>query len=103
MDNTVGAGTPPLEPGQHAGYWFELRDAKDHVLFTQSVRDPAVVEGPGQNVGFVNFVRPWCDDKVFELWLPNDVRAKAIVFFGSPYGRGIEGTSASELARFRLP
>lgn len=102
VNMVVGPSEPQLSSSPHAGYWFELRDADEHVLFTTLVRDPAVLEGFTSPTSPINVDLPWCDEKTLDVSLPNDPRAKAIVFFGSPYGKGNVGAPASELARFRV-
>lgn len=90
----------PFQAGINAGYWFELRTAGDAVLDTRLIQDPTTQEAPGPDGGFTNSVRPLCDEKTFEVVVPNDPTAHYAVVFGSPYGTQL---AATELARFKIP
>lgn len=97
-DYSTDPSSEPLQPGKNAGYWFELRDKNETVLYTQLILDPTRMEAHGPNG---QLLIPECDEKLIApLDLPNDLSAKAIVFFGSPYGT-FDG--ASEIGRFVLP
>lgn len=93
------ASDPPAKAGFNSGYRFELRDANDAVLYTRFVRDPSILEGPAGGGGLLNATLSWCDEKVMQVQLPNDPKARSIVLFASADGTR---KPASELARFGL-
>jgi hypothetical protein len=105
---------PPGErpqAGKHSGYWMELRGDGDQVLAHQllhaPLRDSVAIHSPDGKIKRV-FGEP--ADGVFEVLLPDNAAARAVVFMGvGPVGKS-EGkakravaTGASELARFDLP
>jgi hypothetical protein len=97
VDSLPDTGSSPLTPGVNSGHWFEIRDATNALLYTHLFQDPTSQEVFGPNG---QLPIPFCDEKQFELRMPNDSAGKDLVLYGSPYGTS---QVASELARFHLP
>ncbi|HEY7687765.1 MAG TPA: hypothetical protein VH835_03690 [Dongiaceae bacterium] len=101
------------EAGRHGGYWMELRDARDRVLFHRGLESPLgdAVEVHSPDGSIEQVVGP-AQDNVFEVLLPDDAKAKDVAFMGESLepattrmrttgAGGLRG--AQELARFGLP
>ncbi len=96
------------EAGKHGGFWMELRDANDHVLFHRILYSPlgdsVAVHSPD---GKIQRVFGAVKENVFEVLLPDDSKAKAIVFMGESLEpatvRKERATAAHELVRFNVP
>jgi hypothetical protein len=95
------------EPGRHGGFWMELHDAHDRVLFHRILETPlgdsVEVHSPD---GKIERVFGAVREHVFEVLLPDDSRAKTIVFIGEslePVTARKEQRPARELARFNIP
>jgi hypothetical protein len=96
------------EAGEHAGFWMELRDADDRVLFHRLVHSPlgdsVEVHSPGGKID-----RQFADvsDNVFEVLLPDDTNAKSITLMGEslapPKASAQRAGGSRELARFDVP
>ena len=94
--------------GKHGGFWMELHDARNRVLFHRVLNNPL-----GDSVeihssdGKVERVFGAPEENVFDVLLPDDRRSKTIVFIGDslePYtDRKEQPTAARELARFDVP
>jgi len=100
-------GDPP-EAGKHGGFWMELRDARDRVLFHRVLDTPlgdsVEVHSPD---GRIERVFGTAKENVFDVLLPDDSRSKTIAFQGEslePVNKRKEQvTAAHELARFNVP
>lgn len=96
------------EVGRHGGFWMELRDAEDDVLFHRVLQSPlgdsVEVHSPDGRI-----TREFGDvqDRLFEVLLPDEARAKYIVLMGesleSAETRKERAAGSSELARFDVP
>lgn len=98
-------GQPP-EGGRHGGYWMELRDARDQVLFHRLLHSPFAssveVHSPDGKIQRV-FGPPM--DGIFEVLVPEAPEARSVALMGEPpdpkSGMAREGGSR-EIARFDL-
>lgn len=96
------------EAGKHGGFWMELRDAGDHVLFHRLLRSPlgdsVEVHSPD---GKIQRVFGDLKENVFEVLLPDDGNAKTVALMGESLEpvtlREREVSAARELARFDVP
>jgi hypothetical protein len=96
------------EAGKHGGFWVELRDAKDRVLFHRVLQNPlgdsVEVHSPD---GKIERVFGDVQENIFDVLLPDDDRAKTIVFLGESLvpvtKRKEQPKAAQELARFDAP
>lgn len=96
------------EAGVHGGFWMELRDANDRVLFHRLLHSPlgdsVEVHSPDGKIR-----REFGDVKesIFEVLLPDDANAKSIVLMGESLdpakARKKRKGGSSELARFDVP
>jgi len=96
------------EAGRHGGFWMELRDANDRVLFHRllhsPLRDSVEVHSPDGKIR-----REFGDVKesIFEVLLPDDSDAKSITLMGESLdlakARKKRRGASSELARFDVP
>lgn len=96
------------EAGKHGGFWMELRDESDHVLFHRVLDNPlgdsVEVHSPD---GKIQRVFGAVEENVFEVLLPDDSKAKTITFIGESLEpvviRQERVTATRELARFNVP
>lgn len=96
------------EAGKHGGFWMELRDAGDRVLFHRVLDTPlgdsVDVHSPD---GKIQRVFGAIKENVFEVLLPDDSEAKTIAFMGESLEpvtvRKERAAAARELARFNVP
>jgi hypothetical protein len=94
----------PIQPGQ-SGFWYELRDASERVLFQRRAHNPIEFEmtiysnDPGIPMQKVDIPDP---KGVFELLAPDIEGATAIVLFSSPIDPEFAAGPATELARFAI-
>lgn len=96
------------EAGKHGGFWIELRDASDRVLFHRLLHSPlsnsVEVHSPD---GKIRRVFGEVKESIFEVLLPDDDNAKSIALMGESLSTAkarekyMEGSS--ELARFDVP
>jgi hypothetical protein len=96
------------EAGKHGGFWMELRDASDRVLYHRLLHAPlgdsVEVYSPDSEIrrdfGAVK-------QSVFEVLLPDDADARSIVLIGEyldpARARDDRARGARELARFDVP
>lgn len=92
----------PPQQATDSGYWWELRDAAENVLYTRTIDSPWGVEVPpfsGGAGGFSWATSPYCSEEIGTLDVPNTAEAKSIVFFGSDHGTF---NPSRERARFFL-
>jgi len=101
-----GMPLPPTDPIQHgpeAGFWYELRDARNTTLYRQVVDNPmrreAEVYTEGAPIG-----RLTKEDHAdsFTLLVPSLEGITTIVLFSSPLDPANFGAAAKEIARFSL-
>jgi hypothetical protein len=96
------------EAGKHGGFWMELHDASDRVLFHRVLNTPlgdsVAVHSPD---GKIQRVFGAVNENVFEVLLPDDSKAKTIAFMGESLEpatvRKEQVAAARELARFNVP
>ncbi|MFF8370404.1 hypothetical protein ACF05W_16350 [Streptomyces lydicus] len=101
---TVVPPSDEIDDEPHMGFWYELRDAEDQVLYSKMMYNPIAL-----------------DDEVFDpesgapspvpveevagsFWLlaPDDAQARQLVLHSSPIDREARWDPAVELARFDL-
>lgn len=100
-------GEPP-KAGQNGGFWIELRDARDHLLFHRVLNNPLgdsiEVYSPD---GKIQRVFGDVKENVFDVLLPDEDKAKTIVFIGESLNpvtlRKEQAAPTRELARFNVP
>jgi hypothetical protein len=94
--------------GQNGGFWVELHDARDHVLFHRVLDNPlgdsVEVHSPD---GKIRRVFGDVKENVFDVLIPDEGKAKTIVFMGESLKpvtlREERVVTARELARFNVP
>jgi hypothetical protein len=94
--------------GIHGGFWMELRDTNNHVLFHRVLHTPlgdsVEVHSPD---GKIQRIFGAVKESIFEVLLPDDSKAKTIAFMGESLEpvtvRQERVSAASELARFNVP
>jgi hypothetical protein len=101
-----GMPSPPTDPIQHgpeAGFWYELRDAKNATLYRQVVDNPMRHEAEVYTEG-APIDRQTLEDHAdsFTLLVPSLERATTIALFSSPLNSANFGAAAEEIARFSL-
>ena len=92
------------------GFWYELRDADNRVVYRRVAKGPAngsiEVHDPGGAER--HSIHPAEDlTDTFSIIIPNYNEAEALLFFGSPQAYGLDaeaeiGSSSVEVARFDL-
>jgi hypothetical protein len=96
------------EAGRHGGFWMELRDTNNRVLFHRILNNPlgdsVEVHSPD---GKIRRVFGAVEENVFEVLLPDDSKAKTIAFMGESMEpatvRQERVAAARELAHFNVP
>jgi hypothetical protein len=96
------------EAGKHGGFWMELRDTSDRVLFHRVLDNPlgdsVEVHSPD---GKIQRVFGAVKENVFEVLLPDDSNAETVALMGESLEpvtlRKREVSAAGELARFAVP
>lgn len=106
------------EAGRHSGFWMELRDSKDRVLFHRRLhtpfRDSVAIHSPDGKIRREFGAIP---ESVFEVLMPDVDDAVSIALIGDRPGKAIDQTKvkpreksidkkpegSQELARFELP
>lgn len=96
------------EEGKHGGFWMELRDANDRVLFHRILHSPlgdsVEIHSPD---GKIRRVFGEVKENVFEVLLPDVTNASFITLIGESRvpAEAIEKRTggSSELSRFNVP
>jgi hypothetical protein len=96
------------ETGRNGGFWMELRDTNNRILFHRILDNPlgdsVEVHSPD---GKIQRVFGAVKENVFEVLLPDDSQAKTIAFIGESMEpatvRQEQVAAARELARFNVP
>jgi hypothetical protein len=101
-----GMPSPPTDPIQHgpeAGFWYELRDAKNATLYRQVVHNPMRHEAEVYTEG-APIDRQTMEDHAdsFTLLAPSLEGVTTIALFSSPLDSATFGAAAEEIARFSL-
>jgi hypothetical protein len=94
------------EPGKHGGFWIDLRDGGNNVLFYRVLDNPLgdLVEVYSPD-GTIKRITGAVNENTFEILVPDDSNTKSIVFWGESLEPGTtrQPTVARELARFDVP
>jgi hypothetical protein len=101
-----GMPLPPTDPIQHgpeAGFWYELRDARNATLYRQVVDNPMRHEAEVYTEG-APIDRLTKEDHAgsFTLLVPSLEGVTTIVLLSSPLDSATFGAAAKEIARFSL-
>jgi hypothetical protein len=101
-----GMPLPPTDPVQHgpeAGFWYELRDAKNATLYRQVVDNPMRHEAEVYTEGAPIDRLPKEDHAdSFTLLVPGLEGVTTIVLFSSPIDSATFGAAAEGIACFSL-
>jgi hypothetical protein len=101
----VPPSDPPTLKGDQAGFWVEVRDSEERVLYRRVMPNPIA---SGVEVRSDDPERPlsWRELKEprgsFTLLVPDIGATSSLVLLGSPGGRGAPTGPAKEIARFDL-
>jgi hypothetical protein len=103
LEGMPSAPTDPIQHGPEAGFWYELRDAKNATLYRQVVDNPMRHEAEVYTEG-ASIDRQTKEDHAdsFTLLTPNLEGVKTIALFSSPLDPASFGAAAEEIARFSL-
>ena len=101
IEATSATGDGPFTPAKTTGYWVELRDASNRILFTRKIVDPSHAETPRESESDPQrrVALEMCAPKAIFFELPQVSGATQLVMFGSPYGTD---SPAEEIGRFTL-
>ncbi len=96
------------EAGRHGGFWMELRDAQDRVLFYRLLQDPILssveVHSPD---GRIRREFGPVREAMFEVLLPDEAEARSLALMGEyldpAMAREARAGGARELVRFDVP
>lgn len=101
-----GMPLPPTDPIQHgpeAGFWYELRDAKNATLYRQVVDNPIRHEAEVYTKGApIDRLTKEDHADTFTLLVPSLEGVTTIALFSSPLDPADFGAAAKEIARFSL-
>jgi hypothetical protein len=101
-----GMPSPPTDPIQHgpeAGFWYELRDAKNATLYRQVVDNPIRHEAEVYTEGATIDRLPKEDHAgSFTLLAPSLEGVTTIALFSSPLNSANFGAAADKIACFSL-
>lgn len=101
----VAPGSPTALPvaDQNSGFWVEVRDGRDHVLFHRVLQNPmsdfVEVHSPEGKIQVVPVTRAQGE---FEVLVPDIPEAAGVVVFGSPRDLKRTLAPAQEIGRFPL-
>ena len=95
--------TDPIQHGPEAGFWYELRDAKNATLYRQVVDSPMRHEAEVYTEG-APIDRLTKEDHAdsFTVLVPSLEGVTTIALFSSPLDSATFGAAAEEIARFSL-
>ena len=101
-----GMPSPPTDPihyGPEAGFWYELRNAKNTTLYRQVVDNPMRHEAEVYTKD-APIDRQTMEDHAgsFTLLMPSLEGVTTIALFSSPLDSATFGAAAEEIARFSL-
>ncbi|MFD4415977.1 hypothetical protein [Streptomyces sp. NPDC058476] len=106
-EQRIGMTLPPsdeLGEGRHSGFWYELRDGDNQVLYRKVVYNPlrqdAEVFHP--ETGAPARVPMATESGTFWLTAPSHPSARYLVLYSSPPEPQRAAEAASELTRFEL-
>jgi hypothetical protein len=95
--------TDPIEHGPEAGFWYELRDAKNATLYRQVVDNPMRHEAEVYTEGApIDRLTKEDNADSFILLVPSLEGVTTIALFSSPLDSATFGAAAEEIARFSL-
>ncbi|MEU0253812.1 hypothetical protein ABZ299_15205 [Streptomyces sp. NPDC006184] len=88
----------------HMGFWYELRDAEDRVLYSKMMYNPIALDDEvfDPESGVPSPVPVEQVTGSFWLFAPDDAQASQLVLHSSPIDRETRWDPAVELARFDL-
>jgi hypothetical protein len=94
----------PLEHDPEAGFWYELRDADNTILYRQVLHNPVRYDAEIYLEDEQTIVRQVFDDyaDTFDVLVPALATATQITLFSSPLNPETLGEAATELATFSL-
>ena len=106
----VAPASDPIEVEEaQTGFWFELRDGREHTVYRRTMQDPT---DPTVEVRSGDPERPFMRAPAEELrrefvvLIPEIRERPSLVFFGRPVGPGalapVFGATSTEIARFDL-
>ena len=103
VEGMPSAPTDPIQHGPEAGFWYELRNAKNATLYRQVVHNPMRHEAEVYPEG-APIDRQTMENHAdsFTLLVPSLEGVTTIALFGSPLDSATFGTAAEEIARFSL-
>ena len=99
------AGNPVTQLKDASGFWYEVLDNQENVLFRKAMHQPikfymetygTSIEGPIRQEKIAH------PKGVFEVLIPDLKTAVRIVFFSSPLDGGLRLAAASPIASFEL-
>jgi hypothetical protein len=95
--------TDPIQHGPEAGFWYELRDAKNAIIYRQVLDNPMRHEAEVYTEG-APIHRLTKEDHAdsFTLLVPSLEGVTTIALFSSPLDPPSFGAAAKEIARFSL-
>jgi hypothetical protein len=87
-----------------SGFWFELRDANDRVLYRRVMDNPIRADAEVHDPDVGLYRQAVRDPKgVFAILVPDLPEAEEIAFFSSPLDPGQSANAADEVSRLALP
>jgi hypothetical protein len=103
LDGMPSPPTDPIQHGPEAGFWYELRNAKNATLYRQVVENPMRHEAEVYAEG-APIDRQTIENHVdsFTLIVPSLEGVTTIALFSSPLDPATFGTAAKEIARYSL-
>ena len=104
LEEMPTAESDPLEHEPEAGFWCELRDAGNAILYRQVTQNPLRYDAEVYLEEEQAIVRQVFDDyaDTFDLLVPSLATATQIALFSSPLNPETMGEAAAELATFNL-
>jgi hypothetical protein len=103
LEEMASPPTDPIQHGPEAGFWYELRDAKNATLYRQVVDNPMRHEVEVYTEGApINRLPKENHAGSFTLLAPSLEGVTTIALFSSPLDPATFGAAAIEIARFSL-